>query len=61
MALRQTIWLCRSLVPHGNSSVAARIPADVRRDLEIESGESVDYEYNRAEQTLTIHFDRDED
>jgi len=32
------------------------IPADVRRDLNLELGATVDLEYDRDAETLTIHF-----
>lgn len=57
--LQQTSYLCRSVLPHGETGAAVGIPADVRRDVELEAGEGgdvVDLEYNREEGTLTVHL-----
>jgi hypothetical protein len=52
-------WLNRAVLPHGETGAAVGIPADVRRELEVEPGEdgdSVDLEYDRETRTLTVHF-----
>lgn len=68
MSLRQNSGLRRlqklnnPLYPHGEDGAAVRIPADIRRDLELETGEDgdqIDLEYDRNAATLTVHFDRE--
>jgi len=55
-ALRQTSYLARSLVQHGEDGVAVRIPAEVRDDAEITISDSVDLDYDRQEGELTVFF-----
>lgn len=38
------------------SSDGVVIPAEWRRDLEIERGDVIDAEYNREDRTVTYHF-----
>jgi len=57
--LQQTSFLCRKVMPHGNTGAVVGIPADVRRDVDVEPGDSVDLDYDRESETLTIHFKDD--
>jgi hypothetical protein len=55
--LKQTNFFGRSVLPQGDTGAAVTVPADVRRDQDLTPGEDiVDLEYNREENTLTIHF-----
>ncbi|WP_227132323.1 DUF1905 domain-containing protein [Halorubellus salinus] len=52
----------RSIFPTGGGGAAVGIPAEVRRDQDLEpgkDGDTVDLEYDRKEATLTIFFDTD--
>jgi hypothetical protein len=57
--LRQADYIHRSVLPHGQTGAAVGIPADVRRDLDLEPGEDgdkVDLRYRREDGVLEIHF-----
>lgn len=55
-ALQQTSYLARSLVQHGEDGVAVRLPAEVRDDQDVTISDSVDLDYDRETNALTIHF-----
>lgn len=58
-SLRRIPFLARSILPVGAGSTAVTIPAEVRDELDLETGEPVDLVYNRDEAELTVIFDRD--
>lgn len=61
MSLSKASFLGRSVVPHGSAGVAAPIPADIRRDLGLQSGAKVDIEFDREERTVTYHLRRSDE
>jgi len=59
MAIQQVTFLGRAVHPSGHGCCAIGIPSDVQHDLDLEPGKGgdlVDMEYDREEETLTIHF-----
>jgi len=54
--LSQASFLARKVLPHGESGAVVGIPADVRRDADIEPGDPVDIEYNKENGTMTVHL-----
>lgn len=58
--LQKTSWLCRSLLPHGDGGVCVTVPASVVEDCDLDTGDSVDLEYDRRDGELRIHLPEDD-
>lgn len=50
-------FICRSVLPNGETGAAVGIPAEVRRDVGLKvgaDGDKVDLQYDRENETITI-------
>jgi bifunctional DNA-binding transcriptional regulator/antitoxin component of YhaV-PrlF toxin-antitoxin module len=45
------------VLPHGQTGAVVGIPSDVRDDVGIEPGDTVDMDYRRDENALVVYLD----